>query len=119
MAEPLLLDAVAQLRNPINSEAHIAALKHLKNESIGHVEKKAELIRHGIVDALGQTLTNATKSRGKRRNHQVDASLNAQSKHSWEEEDEIRIQAILLLSSIAHGTQNNEIAFGTSLILNI
>lgn len=102
MADPSSLDAVSELRNPNNAESQIAALKYLKNKIIGHAEQKEELVRLGIVEALGQTLQNAAKSRGKRKDEEYDGNTQGRGK-SLAAHEEARLQAILLLSSLAHG----------------
>lgn len=106
MAHSPLQDAAASLRNPANVEAQIVALRCLKNETIGHVEKKIELFALGIADILTQTIRTSTKAKGKKRPAPEKADgMTAQSvAHHWSDEDEVRYQAIILVDVLLHGT---------------
>lgn len=104
MARPSFLDAVQELQRSANPETQIVALKHLKNAAIGHPEKKGEFIRHGIVVILARALQGTEKFRDKRRDQVSNGAPGDVGKTSvWAEEDEVRLQALLLLASIAQG----------------
>ena len=115
MARPSCLDALSELHSPTSTEAQVAALKLLKNELIGHSEKKEELVRQGIVDALAHTLLSSEKSRGKRKDQGLNGAFEGHTAPSiGAGEDEERLQAILLLSSLAHGMSFRKPAYNSA-----
>lgn len=107
MAASFLRDNVQELHNPSTPSAQIAALKRTRNAIIGHPEKKQSVIGLGIIDALQKTLTSSSKARGKRRTQATNGSSSPQeSGLSWSHDDEICLQSIVLLGSLAHGTRS-------------
>lgn len=101
---PSLADAIYELESPSSPDGQVAALRHLKNEIIGHAEKKEILIQLGIVDVLAHTLAISPKLKGKRKSQETNGTQNGRPKASaWTVEDEVRLQAIVLLGSLAHG----------------
>lgn len=104
MAVPSLADAISELENPSSPDGQVAALKYLKNEIIGHAERKEALIELGIVDVLTYTLASSPQLKGKRKSQETNGTQNGRAKAAaWTVEDEVRLQAILLLGSLAHG----------------
>lgn len=97
MATPALIDAIDSLRTPGRPHTKISALRLLKNEVVGHNERKEVLLRNGIVDALSLTLNHFTPHSNPRLNGNHEDQL------TWSENDEVRLQAIFLLGSLAHG----------------
>lgn len=105
MARPTFHDAVAALQQSPTADAQVAALKHLKTELIGHTAKKREFIRYGALDVLAQTLLAAAKARGKRREQSSNGAPHPPAKPpTWVDDDEVQLQALLLLGSITQGT---------------
>lgn len=99
-----LPEAIEQLRNPTAPDSQTLAIKYLKNETIGHKQRKRDLIRHGGVAALVTLLGATSRARGKRRLSETQcARLPGDKSGSWSDEDELRLQAILLISSLANG----------------
>lgn len=115
MALSPLQDAAASLRNPASVEAQIVALRCLKNETIGHVEKKIELFALGIADILTQTIRTSTKAKGKKRPapEKTDGMTAQSVAQQWTDEDEVRYQAIILVDVLLHGTRSNLIPSGS------
>jgi hypothetical protein len=95
---------LTELQNPESTESQIAALRKLKNEIIGHDQRKESWITWGIVPILSEILS-ARRSSGKR----VPAELNGGKElgrrtRSLSAEDEACLQAIILVGSFAQGT---------------
>lgn len=102
MAVPTYIEA-ANAISDASLQTRIAALKHLKSAIIGHLDKKEELVRHGILEALVNVLKDSSKSRRKRKSTDLNGHSTSQSRHPpWTEEDEACLQAIVLLGSFAH-----------------
>ncbi|KAI9697730.1 MAG: hypothetical protein M1820_007717 [Bogoriella megaspora] len=96
--------ALEELRNPSSSNAHIAALKHLKNDLIGHDHRKAAATRQGIIPMLVGILQDTAVSGGKRRSHELNGHTGQPSGDvAWNEEEEVRLHSILLLGNLARG----------------
>ncbi|RAK92171.1 armadillo repeat protein [Aspergillus costaricaensis CBS 115574] len=96
-APPLLL----QLQNAETLSAQAAALRSLKNETIGHDQRKESWVRWGILPVLANILA-ARQSPGK---GTASAELNGGSKlrYPTSEEDEACLQAVIILGSLAQG----------------
>lgn len=89
---PILL----QLQNADTLSSQTIALRDLKNETIGHDQRKETWVQLGLIPVLANVL--ASKSAG----------LQSDSKHrelpgSREERDDACLQAIILLGSLAQG----------------
>jgi len=108
MAFESLSEAIVLLKNPTGLDSQLAALRYLKNQAIGHKERKRELVRQGVIDVLASTLALSTRSRGKSRFSQTQGNHASVDKTAiWTEEDEVRLQAILLVNSLANGELAN------------
>ena len=106
MANPLE-DAVKELQNPeVQRPAQLTALKLLKNALIGHPQKKEELLHKGLVAALSVTLQAASKSSGKRKSQATNGSDFINEHQSSDLDDEVLLQTIMLIGSLAHGELN-------------
>ena len=94
-----------ELRNPTSSTAQIAALKNVKNELTGHDQRKVIAIKQGLVLSLVQILESSAKAGGKRRTQEVNGHPDKPVSHSeWSDEEELRLQAIMVAESMAQGT---------------
>ena len=101
---PSLEDGINELRNPSSSTAQVAALKLLRNHVIGHVEKKESVVRLGAIEALENTLSSSVILRGKRKTQDTNGTRKGHDNPQfWSEDDEVRLQGIVLLGSLAHG----------------
>lgn len=95
---------LTELQNPESTESQIAALRKLKNEIIGHEQRKEAWIKWGIVPVLSKILV-ARGGSGKRG---IPTELNGekqlgQAMGTQSLEDEACLQAIILVGSFAQG----------------
>ncbi|KAJ9665368.1 hypothetical protein H2201_004445 [Coniosporium apollinis] len=96
--------ALAELREPTSIESQTTALKQLKNEIVGHDQRKELAIRRGVVGSLVRILTATTKASGKRRSRELNGNAAAsRGETAWTGEDEVRLQATLVAGSLAFG----------------
>jgi len=93
------IEAITQLKTSTSSAAQIASAKYIKNGLIGHPENKETFVRHGLIDALTDVLATSTNNRDNRKDDNVEHGI------PLTEEDEVRLQAILLLDSLVSGRQ--------------
>lgn len=94
---PILLEL--QSADSLSSQA--SALRTLKNETIGHDQRKEAWIRWGIIPILAKVLASRQTS-GK--NTELNGPTKSQQPSSRNpEEDETCLQAIIILGSIAQG----------------
>ncbi|KAJ5619632.1 hypothetical protein N7510_003616 [Penicillium lagena] len=92
-APPILL----QLHSPESISAQVASLRNLKNELIGHDQRKEAYVNAGIIPALGQVLS-------ARRPRAMTTEFNGSTQEkSKPEELEACLQAILIIGSLAQG----------------
>jgi len=104
MARIELPASLAEIRNPTSIQEQIAALKQLKNDIIGHDQRKELVVRHGVVAALFRNLQTSAKASGKRWSREVNGSGVALGKgQAWTHEDELRLQTTTIITSLAHG----------------
>lgn len=92
------LEAINQLNTSASLPTQITALKHIKNGLIGYAENKEQFLRHGLVDALINVLAAASRTRSKSKGTQA-----ATSSSTLLDEDEVRLQVLLLLGSLING----------------
>lgn len=97
--------ALLELTNPSSPEAQVNALRSLKNELIGHDQRKELAIRHGVVKPLVEILKAEARKGGKRRKGTLNGTSRADedAAFDWSVEDELRYQAILVVGSLALG----------------
>lgn len=102
MAPPTYIDAFAELRDPSGpSHIQVTALKHLKNEAIGHLERKRDLIKAGIADVLSFTITKCVDAASSEQQVNGSAQEHAQSSRNLTED--ICFQALTLVCTLAQG----------------
>jgi hypothetical protein len=89
MARAELPASLGEIRNPQSTLSHIAALKALKHEIIGHEQRKELVIHHGVIPLLVRNLT--------------DADRQIEQLGQWREEEEVRLQSVQIVSCLAHG----------------
>lgn len=103
MARPATPPILSELRSSTSPATQVAALRALKHEIIGHEQKKRLWVGRGVLVPIARIL-NTSKGNGKRR----DVSDNATTHHCRlpfvrSEEEEARLQAIVIVGSLAHG----------------
>ncbi|PNY27575.1 Armadillo repeat-containing protein 8 [Tolypocladium capitatum] len=99
MARPQNSPVLAQLRSAKTYPEQTAALQVLKNEVVGHVQKKEEWIRLGVLDPVVGTLSS---SRSPSKLNGKDARTQLVSR-PLSDEDSVRLQALQLVASFANG----------------
>lgn len=99
VAPPILL----QLQSSESASTQAALLRTLKNELIGHDQRKEAYVAAGIIPALGRLLSlrRPGKATGAESN---GAALNQAPLYQNSDESEACLQAILIAGSLAQGT---------------
>ncbi|KAF9633986.1 Armadillo [Lasiodiplodia theobromae] len=103
--------ALGELRNPSSPAVQVNALKQLKNFIVGHDQRKELVVRRGIIPELARVLQANVKTAGKRRQRHLNGGAGgastsapaAEDVESWTQEDEERLQATLIVGSLAVG----------------
>lgn len=111
MGRSTIPPALAELSNPTTPEAQVVALRNLKNEIVGHEQRKELAVTHGVVRPLAGLLHSEARRGGKRRRSVVNGHGAAtrhedqtrQAQGDWTTEDEVRFQATLVVGSLANG----------------
>ncbi|KAL8912202.1 MAG: hypothetical protein Q9171_002764 [Xanthocarpia ochracea] len=94
---------LSELRSSTSSANQIAALRALKNEIIGHEEKKRIWVGLGVLAPLARIL-NTPKANGKRRESNCNRSTHhGKTAFGRTDEEEARLQAIIVVGSLASG----------------
>lgn len=99
MARPQSPPILAQLRSAATIPEQAAALRALKNDIVGHVQKKEQWISFGVLEPIVMTILPErphAKLNGKGRNGPFCS-------RPLSEEDTAKLQALQLLASFAHG----------------
>ncbi|KAL8807076.1 MAG: hypothetical protein Q9182_000909 [Xanthomendoza sp. 2 TL-2023] len=98
---PILL---SELQCPTSSASQVTALKALKNEIIGHGQKKRIWLGLGVLPALARILNTPRANHGKRRESTGNPSVHpAKATFGTTDEEEARLQAIIIVGSLASG----------------
>lgn len=96
--------ALMELSSPSTPEAQATALRNLKNEIVGHEQRKELAVVHGVVKPLAGLLRTETRKGGKkRRGVQNGSNATGDRAAEWTTEDELRFQATLVVGSLAIG----------------
>ncbi|OSS47783.1 hypothetical protein B5807_06567 [Epicoccum nigrum] len=119
MGRSIIPSALAELSNPTTPEAQVDALRNLKNEIVGHEQRKELAVTHGVIRPLAGLLKEGVRRGGKMRhsngltqeasNGSAPSSGHApssqirQEQEVWTREDELRFQATLVVGSLANG----------------
>lgn len=91
---------LAQLRSARTVPEQAAALRALKNDIVGHIQKKEQWIKLGVLEPIIRTISPSTSP----------MKLNGKGSHAQScsrplsEEDGAKLQALQLLASFAHGS---------------
>ena len=119
MGRSIIPSALAELSNPTTPEAQVDALRNLKNEIVGHEQRKELAVTHGVIRPLAGLLKEGVRRGGKRRHSNgltqqasngsatssghASSSQVRQEQEGWTREDELRFQATLVVGSLANG----------------
>jgi armadillo repeat-containing protein 8 len=93
---------LAELNNPSTLEAQAQALRALKNEVIGHQQRKELWIRHGVVAPLARIL-NKQRSSTPRWQDAPSQPLTGGGSEPRSTDEDILVQAIIIIGSLAQG----------------
>lgn len=122
MGRSTIPSALNELSNPSTPETQVTALQNLKNEIVGHEQRKELAVTHGVVKPLAGLLRAEARKGGKRRRNVTNGSSlglfsEAQSGlEEWTTEDELRFQATLVVGSLANGERAMpKMLYGTAL----
>ena len=103
MTRPSTPPILAELRSSSSPASQVAALRALKNEIIGHEQKKEMWISLGVLSPIKRIL-NSHKGAGKRKYRDGNGdSKQTKRRGSRTDEEEARLQAIIIVGSLAHG----------------
>ena len=115
MARSTIPPALLELRSPTSPSAQVEALRDLKNEIVGHDQRKELAVRHGVVAPLARILRAEARRGGKRRARGGVANGGAvaaagssaggpeRRERDWGCEEEMRLQATVVVGSLALG----------------
>ncbi|KAL7799825.1 armadillo-type protein [Trichoderma ceciliae] len=101
MARPQTSPILAQLRNAKTCPEQSAALQALKNEIVGHHQKKETWVSLGVLDPVVRTLTSARSTA--KANTPKDARPQPPGRRTLSDEDNVRLQALQIITSFAKG----------------
>jgi len=91
---------LSQIKVARSYSEQATALRELKDEIIGHIDRKEKWIQNGVLELLVEVLQNnvrsPTRSTGKERSQ-------AGQSDGLAEEDEVRLLALQVIASFAHG----------------
>ncbi|KZF20726.1 ARM repeat-containing protein [Xylona heveae TC161] len=107
MTRPASPPLLAELRDPSSISAQVAALRALKNEIIGHEQRKESWINLGVVPPVVRILTSA-RARGKAASSRDGNGMSRDGQgivHDsfGDAQDEARLQATIVVGSLAQG----------------
>ncbi|KXT04544.1 hypothetical protein AC578_8724 [Pseudocercospora eumusae] len=95
---------IAELASSAAPDRKVQIAKHLKNVLVGHDQRKELAVKLGIIQPLADIITSATKATGKQR-RQESNGVALHQPSGWTIDDELRLQAILIIGSLASGGQ--------------
>lgn len=102
MVQPTCLVALRELKTIPAPEHQLELLRLLKNDIVGHGQRKELVVRHGLLDPLAQILLSTTKATGKKVSLPSTSQLDQPAPLSLEHD--IRLQATLIVGSLANGS---------------
>lgn len=102
MARPQNSPILAQLRDAKTYPEQTAALQSLKNEIVGHVQRKEAWIALGVLEPIVTALSASSQSLPKLGGKDPAAQLLAKPLSI---EDSVKLQALQLVASFANGTK--------------
>ncbi len=91
---------LAQIRNSKTPAEQIVALRALKNDIIGHQQKKEMWVGLGVVEPIVRIMTSNKAQGGQNGKERYDHSFTSES---LSEKEMVRLQALCVIGSLAHG----------------
>lgn len=112
MTRPSTPPILSELRSSSSPASQVAALRALKNEIIGHEQKKEMWIGYGVLSPIANIL-HSHKGCGKRRHREINGGApHPKRRSSSADEEEARLQAIVIVGSFAHGQRSGFCSVG-------
>ncbi len=112
---PLILQ---ELQNPASSATQLAALKTLKNELIGHEQRKKTWIDFGILSILAGILSSRRNQQGKRANRELHGHGGGHNgRFALSDDNASCLQATVIVGSLAQGLVSIKSSTSAILIL--
>lgn len=106
MTLPTTPPILSELRSSTSAASQVAALRALKNEIIGHEQNKRMWIGLGVLVPIVRII-NTVNGSGKRRDQNgTRTALHGKTAFSRSDEEEARLQAIIVVGSLAHGSSH-------------
>jgi hypothetical protein len=102
MARPQTSPILPQLRNATTCPEQSAALQALKNEIVGHHQKKETWASLGVLEPVVKTLT-SVRPAAKANTTNKDARPQPSERRTLPDEDKVRLQALQIITSFAKG----------------
>ena len=103
MTRPTTPPILSELRSSTSSASQVAALRALKTEIVGHEQKKWMWLSLGVLVPITRIL-NTSKGVGKRRDLNENGTAQyGRAALARTDEEEARLQAIIIVGSLAHG----------------
>lgn len=91
---------LAQLRSASSAASQANALRNLRNEIIGHEQKKEAWVKLGLVPQLLRVLSSSSQ----KTQPSADTRSETSQGMSWQDDrDEATLQATVLIGCLAHG----------------
>jgi hypothetical protein len=109
MGRSTIPPALNELSKPSTPQAQVTALQNLKNEIVGHEQRKELAVTHGVVKPLAGLLRAEARKGRKRRQNVTNGHGSGvfderrRGPEEWTTEDELRFQATLVVGSLANG----------------
>ena len=94
--------AIRLLKTSSSASEQLTALRTLKNQVIGHLDRKESFVRHGLIEALSKVLDACIGARPLNNGQTTNGSEPNQPKAS-SVLDDVHLQALILVSSLAQG----------------
>jgi hypothetical protein len=95
MIQSMSLAAIEALANADSPQQQIESLKQLKNNLVGHDQRKEIAVKNGVLESLVAIIS--TSGSGEQ-----NGTSNGQAQ-AWTQQDEARLQATIILGSLATG----------------
>ena len=105
MTRPSTPPILTELRSPSSPAKQVQALRSLKNEIIGHEQKKEMWIGLGVLTHIERILSTYRGASSSRRRHRERVGVTEDYFYDVQNSDdqEARLQAVITVGSLAHG----------------
>lgn len=98
---------IHQLQNAESVLSQVSILRNLKNETIGHDQRKETWVRWGIIPILAQVLALRQSNSKDVATSELNGASDQSSSKPKSEQDEACLQAVIVLGSLAQGSSSS------------